>query len=117
MSGSRVGVVRIRTWGGVVFSLRRFFVRGREEKGIPSGSSVSRCRLRARRARGVSSFSGSEEEESGSMSGSLLSLAYLIERRWWCEWAWASLFERRSGQASDTAAAAIIECVGRMEEG
>lgn len=109
VDGRLEGVAKRVCWGA---SFLRFLVRG---QGRPSGSSASRCRLSARRARGVSSFSGSEEEESGSMSGSGGCRCNLRVRRG--EWAWASLVERRSGQASDTAAAAIIECVGRMEEG
>lgn len=98
-------------------SLRRRFGRGQVEKGRPSGSRASRWRLSARRARGVSSFSGSEEDESWSGSGSGAGLGGW--RGWaglslWCwrvggaGWACASRVERRSGQASDTAAAAIM---------
>ena len=59
-----------RTWARRAVSLRRFLGRARGEKGRPSGSRARRWRLSARSARGVSSFSWSEDEESWSVSGS-----------------------------------------------
>lgn len=92
---------RLKCWGGsllavetssgpcAMFSFRLFLGRWRGVRGMPSGSMARRCRLRARRARGVSSFSGSDDDESGSGSGS--GGGKRGRWRWWwcletCDW-------------------------------